>query len=83
MSIEHRVKQVIIRTLDLEIDAEDTLSGDDLRFNSMAAVALIVALEEEFEFEVPDEDLSIELLDSMQTISDYIRSALKGDLAKT
>ncbi|MYC15492.1 MAG: acyl carrier protein [Gemmatimonadetes bacterium] len=82
MSIEHRVKQVIIRTLSLEVDAdeiddEDELFGGGLGINSMATIEIIVGLEEEFGIEVPDEDLRVELFDSVQTMADYIRAVLQ------
>ncbi|MDE2799585.1 MAG: phosphopantetheine-binding protein [Gemmatimonadota bacterium] len=82
MSIEHRVKQVIIRTLSLEVDAdeiddEDELFGGGLGLNSMATIEIIVGLEEEFGIEVPDEDLRVELFDSVQTMADYVRTALQ------
>ena len=82
MSIEHRVKQVIIRTLSLEVDAdeiddEDALFGGGLGLNSMATIEIIVGLEEEFGIEVPDEDLRVELFDSVQTMADYVRTALQ------
>lgn len=82
MSIEHRVKQVIIRTLSLEVDADeiddaDALFGGGLGLNSMATIEIIVGLEEEFGIEVPDEKLRVELFDSVQTLADYVRAALK------
>lgn len=82
MSIEYRVKQVIIRTLSLEVDAdeiddEDELFGGGLGINSMATIEIIVGLEEEFGIEVPDEDLRVELFDSVQTMADYVRAVLQ------
>ncbi len=82
MSIEHRVKQVIIRTLSLEVNAEeiddeDALFGGGLGLNSMATIEIIVGLEEEFDIEVPDEDLRVELFDSVQTMADYVRAELQ------
>ena len=82
MSIEHRVKQVIIRTLSLEVDAEeiddeDELFGGGLGINSMATIEIIVGLEEEFGIEVPDEELRVELFDSVQTMADYVRTILQ------
>ncbi len=82
MSIEHRVKQVIIRTLSLEVNAEeiddeDALFGGGLGLNSMATIEIIVGLEEEFGIEVPDEDLRVELFDSVQTMADYVRAELQ------
>ena len=63
-----------------EVDDEDELFSGGLGLNSMAMIMMIVGLEEEFEFEVPDEDLRIELFNSVQTMADYVRSALKGVL---
>ena len=82
MSIEHRIKQVIIRTLSLEVDAEeiddeDELFGGGLGINSMATIEIIVGLEEEFCIEVPDEELRVELFDSVQTMADYVRTVLQ------
>ena len=82
MSIEHRIKQVIIRMLSLEVDAEeiddeDELFGGGLGINSMATIEIIVGLEEEFGIEVPDEDLRVELFDSVQTMADYVRAVLQ------
>ena len=82
MSIEHRIKQVIIRTLSLEVNAEeiddeDALFGGGLGLNSMATIEIIVGLEEEFGIEVPDEDLRVELFDSVQTMADYVRAELQ------
>ena len=82
MSIEHRIKQVIIRTLSLEVDAdeiddEDALFGGGLGLNSMATIEIIVGLEEEFGIEVPDEDLRVELFDSVQIMADYVRAELQ------
>ncbi len=81
MSIEHRIKQVIIRTLSLEVDAEeiddeDALFGGGLGLNSIATIEIIMGIEEEFDIEVPDEDLRVELFDSVQTMADYVRSLL-------
>ena len=82
MSVEHRIKQVIIRTLSLEVDAEeiddeDALFGGGLGLNSMATIEIIVGLEEEFGIEVPDEDLRVELFDSVQIMADYVRAELQ------
>ncbi|MGA1199042.1 MAG: phosphopantetheine-binding protein [Candidatus Latescibacterota bacterium] len=81
MPIEHRVKQVIIRKLSLEVDPdeigdEDQLFGGGMGLNSMATIEIIVGLEEEFEIEVPDEDLRVELFDSVKTMADYVRGVI-------
>jgi len=81
-SITTRVKNVIIQALRLdlapkEIGTHDTLFGGELGLNSIATIEIIVGLEEEFGIEVPDEDLQVELFDSVQAMADYVCSALK------
>ena len=60
-----------------EIDDEDELFGGGLGINSMATIEIIVGLEEEFGIEVPDEELRVELFDSVQTMADYVRAVLQ------
>jgi acyl carrier protein len=79
--IEERIKCMIIRTLSLDIAAaemssDELLFGGDLSLDSMASMEIIVGLEEEFGIEVGDEDLRIELFDSVRTMADYVRSVL-------
>ena len=81
--IEDRVKRVIVSTLSLEIDpAEigdaDVLFGGEMGLNSMAMIELVIGLEEEFGFEVSDEDLRAEVFENVQTMADYVRSALES-----
>jgi acyl carrier protein len=81
--IHSRIKKVIIRVLDLEIEPEEIdsqaqLFGGGLGLNSMATIEIIVGLEEEFEIEVPDEDLRVELFDSVQAMADYVESVLQS-----
>ena len=74
-----QIKQVIVRALNLEIDPEeigdsDVLFGGEMGLNSMAMVELVVGIEDEFDLEISDEDLSAEVFKSVQTIEDYIQS---------
>ncbi len=57
-SIEERVKKIIIEQLGVSEDevAEDASFVDDLGADSLDTVELVMALEEEFECEIPDED---------------------------
>ena len=74
-----QIKQTIVRALNLEIAPEeigdsDVLFGGEMGLNSMAMVELVVGIEDEFDLEISDEDLSAEVFKSVQTIEDYIRS---------
>jgi acyl carrier protein len=81
MCIENRIKQVIVDRLSLDVRAkdignEDQLFGGGLGLNSMATIEIIVGIEEEFGIQVADEDLRVELFDSVQAMADYVRGRL-------
>lgn len=57
-AVLHRVKRLILDQLDVN-EAEIALGArfiDDLGADSLDIVELIMAIEEEFEIEIPDED---------------------------
>ena len=58
MSVEENVKRIIVEQLG--VDAEQVTEGakfvDDLGADSLDTVELVMALEEEFSIEIPDED---------------------------
>lgn len=64
-----RVKSVIVETLNCdeeEVKIEASLT-DDLKADSLDAVELNMALEDEFEISIPDEALA-----EMKTVSDIV-----------
>lgn len=72
MSIEDRVKAVVIEQLGVKED-EVTLEAsfvDDLGADSLDTVELVMALEEEFETEIPDEEA--EKITSVKMAVDYV-----------
>ena len=76
-TITRRVKQTLVQALELdidpdEIDDDEPLFGEGLGTDSIASLKIVFALEEEFGFEVDDEDLQVELFDSVRTLSQYI-----------
>lgn len=58
MSLEERVKQIIIEQLGVEAGqvTEGAKFVEDLGADSLDTVELVMALEEEFSIEIPDED---------------------------
>jgi len=58
MSVEERVKEIIIEQLGVEASqvTEGAKFVEDLGADSLDTVELVMALEEEFSIEIPDED---------------------------
>ena len=69
-SVEERVKQIIVEQLGVD-EGEVTASAsfvDDLGADSLDTVELVMALEEEFGIEVPDEQA-----EKLQSVGDVIK----------
>ena len=73
MSVEEKVKEIIIDQLGVEEKQVNTESSfiDDLGADSLDTVELVMALEEEFDVEIPDEDA--EKIGTVQNAIDYIK----------
>ena len=57
MNLSDKVKEILSAQLNVEsADLTDDTSFDDLNADSLDVVELIMALEEEFDIEIPDED---------------------------
>ncbi len=74
-TIEERVIKIVVEQLG--VDAEEVKNEasfiDDLGADSLDTVELVMALEEEFEAEIPDEDA--EKIITVQSAIDYITNA--------
>lgn len=76
-SIEQRVRKIVAEQLDVsetDIKNESTFV-DDLGADSLDTVELVMALEEEFECEIPDEQA--EKITSVQQAINYIKEHVK------
>ena len=76
MSVEEKVKEIIVDQLGVD-DKQVTTSAsfiDDLGADSLDTVELVMALEEEFDIEIPDEEA--EGLLSVGQAVDYISTKL-------
>ncbi len=74
MSVEEKVKEIIVDQLGVDSkQVEGTASFiDDLGADSLDTVELVMALEEEFDVEIPDEDA--EKIATVQNAIDYIKN---------
>lgn len=82
--LSRQVKRIIVTALQLDIDPadigeDDLLFGEDLGAESVATLEIIFALEEEFDIEVGDEELRVELFDSVRTITRYLAQKLEEE----
>ncbi len=74
MSIEDRVAKIVVEQLGVkeeEVKAEASFV-DDLGADSLDTVELVMALEEEFDTEIPDEEA--EKITTVQSAVDYIKA---------
>ncbi len=72
MSVENKVKKIIIDQLDVTEDEVTSTASfvDDLGADSLDTVEMVMAFEEEFGIEIPDEDA--EKIKTVQDAVDYI-----------
>lgn len=77
-SVEERVKQIIVEQLGVD-EGEVTPNAnfvDDLGADSLDTVELVMAFEEAFELEIPDEEA--EKIKTVKDATDYIEQHAKG-----
>ena len=70
MESRDRIKKIIVNRLEVDESKirEDSSFIDDLGADSLEIVELIMALEEEFDTEIPDKDV-----EKMKTVGDVIK----------
>ncbi len=76
--VDDRVKQIIVEQLGVD-EGEVTPSAsfvDDLGADSLDTVELVMAFEEAFDIEIPDEDA--EKIRTVQNAIDYVQKNSKG-----
>jgi acyl carrier protein len=76
-SIEERVSKIIVEQLEVPVDKVVAAASftEDLKADSLAIVELVLALEEAFKIEIPDEDT-----EKIKTVGDavnYIKARAK------
>ena len=73
-TVEQQVKAIVAEQLGVKQEqvTNDASFVDDLGADSLDTVELVMALEEEFEIEIPDEDA--EKITTVQQAVDYIKA---------
>ena len=76
-NVEQRVKKIVAEQLGVnEVDVKNESSFvNDLGADSLDTVELVMALEEEFECEIPDEEA--EKITTVQQAVDYVKAHAK------
>ena len=74
MSVEEKVREIIVDQLGVDEKqvTVDAVFVDDLGADSLDTVELVMALEEEFDVEIPDEEA--EKISKVQDAIDYINN---------
>ncbi|MGE5557905.1 MAG: acyl carrier protein [Bacillota bacterium] len=70
MDVFDKVKEIITKTLSIDDEqiTENASFQDDLGADSLDIVELVMALEEEFDLEIPDEDA-----EQIKTVGDAVK----------
>lgn len=78
-SVEERVKKIVVEQLGVEEDqvTREASFKDNLRADSLDTVELIMALEEEFKLEIPDEEA--EKIATVSQAIEYIKKNLSQE----
>jgi len=77
MSVEEKVKQIVVEQLGVDESQVDLSASfvEDLGADSLDIVELVMAFEEAFEIDIPDEDA--EKITTVKDAIDYIESHTK------
>jgi acyl carrier protein len=76
-NVQERVKKIVVEQLGVNEEdvTEEASFVDDLGADSLDTVELVMALEEEFECEIPDEEA--EKITTVQQAIDYINTHME------
>jgi len=79
MSVESKVKEIIVEQLGVDAGqvTPEASFVDDLGADSLDTVELVMALEEKFDIEIPDEDA--EKITTVGEAIDYLKKNAEGE----
>ncbi len=81
MSVLDEIRNILAEVLQLadqgaSLDAESALLGALPEFDSMAVVSVIAALEEQFDFDVDDDEIDAEVFESVGSLIAFVEQKL-------
>jgi acyl carrier protein len=79
MAVEDKIREIIVDQLGVAVEevVPEASFIDDLGADSLDIVELVMAIEEEFDLEIPDEDA--ERIQSVQDANNYIEERTSKD----
>ena len=81
--VEQKIREILVRDLEIEpeiatkVDAETRLLGRGIGLDSMETLSLVTGIEQEFEVEVEDEELTTELFRTLGSLTKYVVNKLQ------
>lgn len=81
MAVMDGIKRVLRETLQLgnrvnEFDESTALFGSIPEFDSMAVVTVVTGLEEEFDIEIDDDDITAEIFETVGSLAGFLSKKL-------
>ncbi len=81
MAVDEGIKRVLRETLQLgdrveNFDESTALFGSIPEFDSMAVVTVVTGLEEEFDIEIDDDDITAEIFETVGSLSRFVSAKL-------
>ena len=80
MNIKKQIIEIIKNCLELDelnLSNNDNLI-DNLSINSIDAIGIFISIEDTFGIQIEDEELGVELIESIDSITNYVKKRLKN-----
>lgn len=81
---KERLRKVLVESLDLQRDPEtipDTNLVSELGLDSINTIEFLIWVESEFAIEIADEDLSVDLIDDLNKLAEYVEQRSQQAIA--
>lgn len=84
LEIEERIKQILVSELQItpsvfiESSSTTPLLGRGIGLDSIETLALVTAIEEEFDIQVDDDDLRVDLFENLGTLAEFVWRKTSG-----